>query len=202
MNLKNKDFREARQKALKSPMRTKFCGTLINNETNMNHFREKFMAELSKYKQVDNGGNLTNNIGYNVTDKIQFLSSYKFSMAFEKNTADGFSTDHILNALLAGTVPIYYGDYLVDEYINPNTYILVRNDVDLEEKIEFIKKVDQDDKLYRKFLMEDVLIDEDVVRKRKKDEKDYWSHIFRPDKYDARRIDHIRFKSRKCMIKK
>ena len=182
-------------------MRTKFCGTIINNETNMNHFREKFMAELSKYKQVDNGGNLTNNIGYNVTDKIQFLSSYKFSMAFEKNTADGFSTDHILNALLAGTVPIYYGDYLVDEYINPNTYILVRNDVDLEEKIEFIKKVDQDDKLYRKFLMEDVLIDEDVVRKRKKDEKDYWSHIFRPDKYDAKRIDHIRFKTRKCMIK-
>ena len=28
MNLKNKDFREARQKALKSPMRTKFCGTI------------------------------------------------------------------------------------------------------------------------------------------------------------------------------
>ena len=122
-------------------------------------------------------------------------------MAFEKNTADGFSTAHILYALLAGTVPIYYGDYLVDEYINPNCYILVRNDVDLEEKIEYIKKVDQDDKLYRKFLMEDVLIDEDVVRKRKKDEKDYWSHIFRPDKYDAKRIDHVRFKSRRCKIK-
>ena len=176
MNLKNKDFREARQKALNSPMRTKFCGALINNETNQNHFRERFMEELSKYKTV--------------------------SMAFEKNTADGFSTDHILYALLAGTVPIYYGDYLVDEYINPNTYILVRNDVDLQEKIEYIKKVDQDDNLYRKFLMEDVLVDEDVVRKRKKDEKDYWSHIFRPDKYDAKRIDHVRFKTRKCMIKK
>jgi hypothetical protein len=202
MNLKNKDFREARQKALKGPMRTKFCGTLINNETNMNHFREKFMEELSKYKKVDNGGNLTNNIGYQVKDKIQFLNSYKFSMAFEKNTADGFSTDHILYALLAVTVPIYYGDYLIDEYINPNTYILVRNNVDLEEKIEYIKKIDQDDNLYRKFLMEDVLVDEDVVKKRKKDEKDYWSHIFRPDKYDAKRIDHVRFKTRKCMIKK
>ena len=139
MNLKNKDFREARQRALNGPKRSKFCGTIINNETNMNHFREKFMGVLSKYKQVDNGGNLSNNIGYNVTNKIEFLSSYKFSMAFEKNTADGFSTDHILYALLAGTVPIYYGDYLVDEYINPNCYILVRNDVDLEEKIEYKK---------------------------------------------------------------
>ena len=68
------------------------------------------------------------------------------------------------------------------------------------DKIEFIKKVDQDDELYKKFLMEDVLVDEDVVRKRKKDEKDYWNHIFRQDKYDAKRIDTNRFKSRKCMI--
>ena len=158
------------------------------------------MAELSKYKKVDNGGTLGNNIGYNVTDRINFLNSYKFTMAFEKNSADGFSTDQILYALLAGTVPIYYGDYLIDEYINPNTYILVRNHIDLMDKIEFIKKVDQDDELYKKFLMEDVLVDEDVVRKRKKDEKDYWNHIFRQDKYDAKRIDTNRFKSRKCMI--
>ncbi len=200
MKLKNSDFREARQKALNGTKREKFCGTIINNEPHLDHFREKFMAELSKYKKVDNGGTLGNNIGYNVTDRINFLNSYKFTMAFEKNSADGFSTDQILYALLAGTVPIYYGDYLIDEYINPNTYILVRNHIDLMDKIEFIKKVDQDDELYKKFLMEDVLVDEDVVRKRKKDEKDYWNHIFRQDKYDAKRIDTNRFKSRKCMI--
>ena len=201
MNLKNKDFREARQKALNEPRRQKFCGTIISQEPHLDHFREKFMAELSKYKRVDNGGNLGNNIGYNITDRITFLNSYKFTMAFEKNTADGFSTDQILYALLAGTVPIYYGDYLIDEYINPNCFILVRNSIDLLDKIEFIKKVDQDDELYKKFLMEDVLVDEDVVRKRKKDEKDYWNHIFRQDKYDAKRIDTNRFKSRKCMVK-
>ena len=200
MKLKNSDFREARQKALNGTKREKFCGAIINNEPHLDHFREKFMAELSKYKKVDNGGTLGNNIGYNVTDRINFLNSYKFTMAFEKNSADGFSTDQILYALLAGTVPIYYGDYLIDEYINPNTYILVRNHIDLMDKIEFIKKVDQDDELYKKFLMEDVLVDEDVVRKRKKDEKDYWNHIFRQDKYDAKRIDTNRFKSRKCMI--
>ena len=106
MKLKNIDFREARQKALKDPKRKKFCGTIINYEINQNLFREKFFVELSKYKPIDNGGNILNNIGYNVTDKIRFLNSYKFSMAFEKNSADGFSTDHILYALLAGTVPI------------------------------------------------------------------------------------------------
>jgi hypothetical protein len=200
-NLKNKDFRKARQKALNGPKREKFCGAVLNNETSLNHFREKFVKELSKYKTVDSGGEIDNNLGYIVTDKIKFFSSYKFSIAFEKNTADGYATDHILNSLLAGTVPIYYGDYLIDEYINPDTYILVRNDIDLLDKIDFIKQVDQDDNLYKEFLKKDVLLDDDIVRKRKKEEKEYWSHIFRPDKYDARRIDNIRFKTRKCMTK-
>ena len=200
-NLKNEDFRKARKKALNGPKREKFCGAVLNNETNLNHFREKFVRELSKYKRVDSGGEIDNNLGYNVTDKIQFFSSYKFSIAFEKNTADGYATDHILNSLLAGTVPIYYGDYLIDEYINPDTYILVRNDIDLLDKIEYIKHVDQDDKLYRSFLEKDVLLDDDIVRNRKNEEKEYWSHIFRPDKYDARRIDNVRFKKRKCMTK-
>ena len=200
-NLKNKDFRKARQKALNGPKREKFCGAVLNNETSLNHFREKFVKELSKYKTVDSGGEIDNNLGYIVTDKIKFFSSYKFSIAFEKNTADGYATDHILNSLLAGTVPIYYGDYLIDEYINPDTYILVRNDIDLLDKIDFIKQVDQDDNLYKEFLKKDVLLDDDIVSKRKKEEKEYWSHIFRPDKYDARRIDNIRFKTRKCMTK-
>ena len=156
---------------------------------------------MSKYKKVDSGGDIDNNLGYKVTDKIKFFSSYKFSIAFEKNTADGYATDHILNSLLAGTVPIYYGDYLIDEYINPDTYILVRNDIDLLDKIEYIKQVDKDDNLYREFLKKDVLLDDDIVRKRKKEEKEYWSHIFRPDKIDARRIDNIRYKTRKCYDK-
>ena len=197
-DLKNRDFRGPRIRAYNAPVRQKFCGAILNNETSLDHFREKFVRELSKYKEVDMGGEINNTIGYNVTDNIEFFSSYKFSIAFEKNCGDGYATGHIINSLLAGTIPIYYGDYLIDEYINPDTYILVRNDIDLQEKIEFIKQVDQDDNLYKEFLSKDVLIDEDVVEKRKKEEKEYWAHIFRPDKIDARRIDNIRYKTRKC----
>ena len=197
-DLTNEDFRKARKNALNGPKREKFCGAVINHEKNEDHFREKFINELNKYKNVDLGGEINNTIGYNVTNNVDFFKTYKFSIAFEKNSGDGYATGHIINSLLAGTIPIYYGDYLIDEYINPNTYILVRNDIDLLEKIEYIKEVDKDDELYKKFLMEDVLIDEDIVRKRKKEEKEYWSHIFRPDKWDAKRIDNIRFLTRKC----
>ena len=197
-DLKNEDFRKVRNKVLNEPRREKFCGAILNHERNEDHFREKFVYELNKYKIVDLGGEINNTIGSNVINDIDFFSSYKFSIAFEKNSGDGYATGHIINSLLAGTIPIYYGDYLIDEYINPNVFILVRNDIDLLDKIEYIKEIDQNDELYKQFLSEDVLIDEDIVKKRKKEEIEYWSHIFRPDKYDARRIDNIRFLTRKC----
>ena len=50
-------------------------------------------------------------------------------------------------------------------------------------------------------MKKDVLLDDEIVKKRKKEEKEYWNHIFRPDKYDAKRIDNIRIKTRKCKVK-
>ena len=200
-NIKNKDFREARKKILKGQKRNKFCAGVFRHERNEDHFREKFVHELSKYKRVDLGGEINNNIGHKVTDRVKFFSSYKFSIAFEKNSGDGYATDHIIKSLLAGTIPIYYGDYLIDEYINPDTFILVRNDIDLQDKIDYIKEVDQNNTLYLEFFKKDVLVNDDIVAIRKKEERDYWSHIFRPDKIDARRNDKIRYKTRKCLDK-
>ena len=197
-NLKNKDFREVRNKILNGQKREKFCAAVFGHEKNEDHFREKFVYELSKYKKVDMGGEINNTVGYNVTDNIKFFKEYKFSIAFEKNSGDGYATGHIINSFLAGTIPIYYGDYFIDEYINPDTYILVRNDIDLQDKIEYIKEVDKDDKLYLEFFSKDILLDENIVEKRKKEELDYWSHIFRPDKIDAKRKDKMRYKTRKC----
>ena len=49
-NLKNKDFKNARNAALNGPKREKFCAAVLNNEINLNHFREKFVKELSCYR--------------------------------------------------------------------------------------------------------------------------------------------------------
>jgi hypothetical protein len=197
-SLKNRDFREIRNKVLNGQKREKFCAAVFGHEKNEDHFREKFVYELSKYKKVDMGGEINNTIGYNVTDTIKFFKEYKFSIAFEKNSGDGYATGHIINSFLSGTIPIYYGDYFIDEYINPDAYILVRNDIDLQDKIEYIKEIDKDDKLYLEFFKKDVLVDEDIVEKRKKEELDFWSHIFRPDKIDAKRKDKMRYKTRRC----
>ena len=62
----------------------------------------------------------------NVKNKIEFLSSYKFSISMENSEGDGYVTEKIIESFIAGTIPIYYGDYMIDEYINPKAYILIK----------------------------------------------------------------------------
>ena len=91
---------------------------------------------------------------------------------------------------MAGTIPIYYGDFLVDEYINPKTYILIKGEKDIDEKIEYIKKIDNDKKLYISLLREKIFSDADSINQiNKKDIKEFLTNIFRQEKEKAFRRD-------------
>jgi hypothetical protein len=127
------NIKNMREKVLNNPLRTKFCAAIISN--NKTSLRIEFINELNKYKKVDMGGKFLNNIGGPVKDKIKFLSSYKFSIAMENSEGDGYASEKIVDALLSGTIPIYYGDYTIDEYINPRSFILIKNERNIKEKI-------------------------------------------------------------------
>ena len=115
-----------RQEVLNHPIREKFCAAVISNNYSFANFRIDFIKELNKYKKVDMGGYAFNNIGGQVKNKIEFLSSYKFSISMENSEGDGYVTEKIIESFIAGTIPIYYGDYMIDEYINPKAYILIK----------------------------------------------------------------------------
>ena len=111
----------------------------------------------------------------------------------ENSEADGYSSEKILDSLWAGTIPIYYGDYMIDEYINPKTYILIRGGYEVEEKIEYIKKIDNDDNLYRSILKEKVFIDDFFVDNIINERKKFLLHIFDQKKECAKRVDNYHF---------
>ena len=69
------------------------------------------------------GGYVFNNVGGKITNKTEFLSSYKFSIAMENSEGDGYISEKIIESFISGTIPIYYGDYMIDEFINPKSYI-------------------------------------------------------------------------------
>ena len=118
------------------------------------------------------GGGYLNNVGRKVKDKIAFLSSYKFSIAMENSNGDGYISEKIIDSLMAGTIPIYYGSYLIDEYINPKVYIMIKGEKDIQEKIEYIKKIDNDQNLYNSILKEKIFINDDYITIMKKTEEE------------------------------
>ena len=194
INNTNKDFQEIREQVLKNPIREKFCAAVISNSGWTDGFRRLFYKELNKYKEIDMGGYYHNNVGGPVRDKKKFLRKYKFSLAMENTKSDGYISEKIIDAFLAGNIPIYYGDYMVEEYINPKAFILIKGEKDMMEKIEYIKKIDNDDELYRSFLREKVLIDDKIKEESTNERIQFLTHIFEQDKSLAKRIDKYDWK--------
>ena len=182
-----KKLKKIRDKVINNPIRQKFCAAVISNNISTDGFRLNFIKELNKYKTIDMGGRYNNNIGGRIKDKIKFLSSYKFSIAMENSECDGYISEKIIDSFLAGTIPIYYGNYMVDEYINPKSYILIRDEKDMYQKIEYIKMIDNDDEKYKKFLKKGVLIDKNIADKIEEELKLFLENIFTQDKIKAYR---------------
>ena len=69
-------------------------------------------------------------------------------------------------------------------------YILIKGEKDIKAKIEYIKKIDNDDNLYRKIMKEKPIIDNKFIEKIDGEEtKEFLKNIFRQDKNKAFRRD-------------
>ena len=179
---KHLNFEKIRNEVINKP-RKKFCVAAISQISPIytDFFRLIFIEELNKYKKVDMGGKYNNNVGGPIKDKIEFFKDYKFSIAMENRKGDGYASEKIIDSFISGTIPIYYGNYLIEEYINPKTFILIKGLEDMKDKIEYIKKIDNDDKLYQSILREKVIIDDNLIEKMQKEQSDFLIHIFKQD---------------------
>ena len=190
----NRYLQLIRKKVLNSHKRKKFCAALISNTIITDYFRLEFIEELNKYKNIDMGGSYKNNVGGYIQNKIKFLSSYKFSIAMENTEGNGYLSEKIIESFMSGTIPIYYGDYMIDEYINTKSFILIRDKNDMFKKIDYIKKIDNNDELYEKILKENIFIDNYFKEKIENERIEFLYHIFDQDKKKAKRIDNYHWK--------
>jgi len=101
--------------------KTNFCAFVYSNERPTE--RLLFYEMLSKYKKVDSGGHFMNNLGYHVTDKCAHIASYKFTIAFENSRYPGYVTEKLLDPMMVGSVPIYWGDRHVGVDFNPKSFV-------------------------------------------------------------------------------
>ena len=130
----------------------KFCNFLYSNPRAQE--RIEFFHKLQGYKQVDSGGRLMNNVGFFIEDKIDFFRQYKFTIAFENSSYPGYTTEKILHAFVANSIPIYWGNPLVAKDFNTKSFINCHEYDSFEEVIERIIEVDTHDDLYQEYLRE------------------------------------------------
>ena len=125
-----------------------FCSFVVSNGNDAAQERERFFDLLSEYKKVDSGGRYRNNIGGPVADKREFESQHKFAIAFENSSHAGYSTEKIVNAFAAGTVPIYWGDPEIARIFNPEAFVNVMDYPTLEKAVERVIEIDKDIEKY------------------------------------------------------
>jgi hypothetical protein len=126
----------------------KFCTFIYSNDS-ADPARDEFFRLLSQYKKVDSGGRHLNNLGYAVADKKAFQKDYKFSIAFENSSTPGYSTEKIVDAYVAGTVPIYWGDPEIGRDFNTSSFVNAHDYRSLSEVVERVVELDRNDAMYR-----------------------------------------------------
>jgi hypothetical protein len=131
----------------------KFCNFVYsNNSESADPFRLRFFHRLSEYKRVDSGGKTENNIGGPVTDKLDFISRYKFTIAFENSSVSGYTTEKLIEPMLAGSLPVYWGNPSLELDFNTDAIVYVKDDQSMDKAIMEIIALDNDDDAYLKKL--------------------------------------------------
>lgn len=149
-----KDLKEALKKHTRSEQyfleKKKFCNMVVSNVRDASDRRIEFFQRLSKYKVVDSGGKAYNNLpdGIPVKNKRQFQEDYRFSLAFENSTYKGYTTEKIVQAWMAGTIPIYWGDPSVGEQFNEGAFINCHAYKSWDDVIERIIEIDNNEEIY------------------------------------------------------
>lgn len=131
--------------------KTRFCNFLYSHKV---PYREAFFSQLSKYKKVDAPGRSMNNMpgidhlykGDKWEIKRQFLSPYKFTIAFENDVYPGYQTEKLYDAMRAGSIPIYCGDPYIGDVFNKKAFINVTDYFNTGNKVgKWLEKHSQND---------------------------------------------------------
>lgn len=172
--------------------RDRFCNFVYSNNWCQTEIRNKVFKEITeKYKKVDSGGKVMNNIGGPVKDKHDFLEKYKFTLAIENSSYSGYSTEKITDAFAAGSIPIYWGDPRITEVFNSKAFIRISDFESIDDCIAFIKKIDENDELYIAMQRESIIPQNEEGRRLYSEPNvmaEFVADILRRPKEEARRV--------------
>jgi Glycosyltransferase family 10 (fucosyltransferase) C-term len=90
--------------------------------------------------------------------------NFKFVISFENELSRGYISEKLINAMLAGVVPIYLGAPDVCEYFNPLSFVDVRSFADFDSCIDYVISLDANDEAYDEMRLQPWMTQEQVQR--------------------------------------
>ncbi|MDR0413637.1 MAG: glycosyltransferase, partial [Dysgonamonadaceae bacterium] len=131
-----------------SLLQRKFCNFVYSNVQASDPIREKFYHLLSRYKPIDSGGKHLNNTGKPVVCKMRFIKEYKFTIAFENSSLPGYTTEKLIDPMLAESLPVYWGNPAAGADFNTKSFINLMDYASIDDAIEEIIYLDNNDAAY------------------------------------------------------
>lgn len=126
--------------------------------SNFNHSKRiEYLQELMSYIKIDSYGKLFKNADLPDDEgektKNDFISTYKFTLAFENAIAPDYVTEKFFQPLIAGSVPIYLGAPNIEDFAPADhSYINANSFSSVSALADYIKHLDQNENEYQKYL--------------------------------------------------
>lgn len=177
--------------------RKKFCCFIYSNPY-AHPMRDRLFYELSRYKRIDSLGRHLHNTdtpsSRNAANwrelSVKMKSDYKFSIASENASYEGYTSEKLFSSFQAHTVPIYWGNPFVSEEFNNRAFIDCNKLDSMEEIVQRVKAIDEDDEMWIDMVLQPWQTVEQEL-KTEQEVQEYYSfinHIFKQDIQDAHRI--------------
>lgn len=119
--------------------RKEFCSIVIGNPVRN---RIQVAQKLNEYKPVHGYGKVFGN--YFNGCKVDLLKNYRYNICFENSITEGYVTEKLLEAKVAGCIPIYFGDDSASRDFNEKCYINYRKMSKPEDLLNRIIEIEND----------------------------------------------------------
>ena len=129
--------------------------------------RNEWFHKLSAYKRVDGLGRACNNVDrmstrfvHNESETyndiaVRLYRDYSFVLAIENTWKEGYMTEKLLNPILAGSIPLYWGHPSAFRYINKNRVIYLP-DYETEELMKRLDELETNPDLYQQMVTQPI----------------------------------------------
>ncbi len=175
--------------------KTGFCNFMYSHPAAK---RDEIFHAIGTYKKVDSLGKHLHNTHHQATGFVGHYKEttllrlpYKFTIAAENAQYNGYTSEKLMTALQANTVPVYWGNPLIFQDYNESAFINANAFGSLGALVQKIRQLDESDELWCEMVCRPWQTKEQLLSEEKRinDYRDFFIRLFSMDVSAAKRTE-------------